>query len=225
MAAIAVCLLLVLTGCGTMQADITKTGSGREESHTADNRHLKTEGWRIQDGCEHLSEDMAREIYEKILTMQQETYQGIQKVENSRMVFLDEEKNGRKVTVRAVFEADWTGIRKPGDHPMIQGMYKARDGLATAKEKKAADEYIQGWLAELEPQYQETQRVPWQIVVQFQETDTEGYRLYYPFVQESKETLVPLEQYVQEHCKEDAKEQRKIGKRALVENVQTDRSM
>ena len=195
-----------------MQADQTKTGG-------TDDGHLKTEGWRVQDGCTHVSEEMAQEIYETILSMQQETYEGIQKVENSRIVFLEEDTKEHEVTVRAVFEADWTGIRKPKDHPMVQGMYEAKKGLATEEEKKAADEYIKGWMLELEPMYQKTQRMTWQIAVRFQETDQQGYRLFYPYVQESEETLMPLDQYVREYCREDAKESRKMGRKMLDENV------
>ncbi|MDE7311310.1 MAG: hypothetical protein K2N87_06780 [Eubacterium sp.] len=227
-----VCAALFLSGCGTMQtaADGTSarktatdgTSADKTTAGATDTGNIKTDGWRIQDGCQSITEKMAEEIYQKIYKMQQETYEGIQQIENARLVFLEEEKKEGMVTVRAAFEADWTGIRKPEDYPMIQGMYEAKAELSTEKEKKAADEYINGWLMELEPQYQKTERISWQVAVQFQETDKDGYRLLYPFVQESKETLMPLEQYIQEYCKENAKESRRMGKERLLEMVQED---
>lgn len=50
-------------------------------------------------------------------------------------------------------------------------------------------------------------------------TTEQGYRLFYPYVQESEETLMPLDQYVREYCREDAKESRKMGRKMLDENV------
>ena len=67
--------------------------------------------------------------------------------------------------------------------------------------------------------YQKTQRMTWQIAVRFQETDQQGYRLFYPYVQESEEKLMPLDQYVREYCREDSKESRKMGRKMLDENV------
>lgn len=131
---------LILTGYGLVQAGTRQT----------EDDHKKSEGWRIQKDCTEITEEMAEEIYQKVLGLEQELYAGRMTVENSRIVFLNEETAGAEITVRAVFETDLTSIRKPEDDPMIVGMCEARDTLTTAQERKAAEEYIEGWLLYLD---------------------------------------------------------------------------
>lgn len=206
---------LILTGCGLVQAGIGQT----------EDNHKKSEGWRIQEDCTEITEGMAEEIYQKVLGLEQELYAGREAVENSRIVFLNEETAGAEITVRAVFETDLTGIRKPEDDPMIVGMCEARDTLATEQERKAAEEYIEGWLLELRPQYQKTERVPMDIMIKLAKENRKEYRLYYPLREASKETLVPLEQYALENWKEDEEAKRQMGRDRLLESVEIDEGL
>ena len=203
---------LLLAGCGSAQAGTVKT-----EDH-----HTKSEGWRIQEDCTKITEEMAEDIYQKVLELEQELYAGREAVENSRIVFLNEETAGAEIIVRAVFETDLTSIRRPEDDPMIQGMYEAKNTLTTDKEKKAAEQYIEGWLLELRPQYQKTQRIPINIVIKLDAENESEYHLYYPFVEASQETLIPLEQYAMENWMENKEKRKQMARDMLLENVEID---
>lgn len=206
---------LILTGYGLVQAGTRQT----------EDDHKKSEGWRIQEDCTEITEEMAEEIYQKVLGLEQELYAGRMTVENSRIVFLNEETAGAEITVRAVFETDLTSIRKSEDDPMIVGMCEARDTLTTDQERKAAEEYIEGWLMELRPQYQKTERVPMDIMIKLAKENRREYRLYYPLREASKETLVPLEQYALENWKEDEEAKRQMGRDRLLESVEIDEGL
>lgn len=211
--------MLFLAGCGASRADTVK----------ANDSGMKNEGWRIQEACSEITDEMAEKIYQDILKLEQDLRKGICTVENSRIVFLKEERKDNEVTVRAVFESDVTGIRKPKDHPMIQGMYEAKDKLVTDEQREAAETYIQGWLAELEPEYRKTYRLSHDIVVKFDMKNGKEYHLYYPFQKESneisepsgqpEETLEPFEQYAADHWKENAEEQRQMGTDRVLEEA------
>lgn len=214
---VSVFAMLFLMGCG----------ADRPDTATAYDSVIKNEGWRIQEACSEITEEMAEKIYQDVLKLKQDLRKGIYTVENSRIVFLKEERKGNEVTVRAVFESDETSVRKPKDHPLIQGMYEAKDKLVTDAQKEAAETYIQGWLAELEPEYGKTYRLSHDIVVKFDMENRMGYQLYYPFIKESneisesseqpEETLEPFEQYAADHWKENVEEQRQIGRERILE--------
>ncbi len=186
------------------------SASVRKDTEAAADTQLKSEGWRIQEECSQLTEQMAEEIYTKVLTLRQKLTKGRCTLENGKMVFLTEEIKERIATVRAVFEADETIVRKPCDDPLILGMYEAKEQLATDEAKKEAEACINGWLAELEPEYLKTYRLVLEVVVKFDITD-KNYSLYYPVQEEAKETLEPFERYASEHWKENGQERRQMG--------------
>lgn len=208
-------LVSSINGDGQKENDQPVSGINENVQQHKD---LKTTGWRIQDGCRHMTEALAEDIYQDVLALEQELCDQINEIENSRIIYLTEETKENAVFIRAVFEADYTVIRKPEDHPMIQGMYEAADELLTEQEKKAADAYIDGHLKELYPLYQQTNRVPLDVVVKL-DADSSGYQLYYPYVENNKEKLKPLHKYAVKNWKEDPKQMKRMGRKILLDNV------
>lgn len=234
----AVFLVLLLAGCSNkavrkeIQPDVGRMKNSQKadlcqmndmpEERPDKSRDIKTSGWRIQSGCRHMTETLAEDIYQEVLALELMLCEQINKIENSRMVFLSEETKEQEVFIRAVFEADYTLVRKPENHPMIQGMYEAVEELLADQEKQAADAYIDGHLKELYPSYQKKQRVPMEVVVKIDERDGSRYQLYYPFVKNNKEKLKPLHKYAVTYWKEDPKKMRQLGRDMLLENVQAE---
>lgn len=217
---------LLIAGCAdeSINAKLQNQSVKAYNTSAADDRlakkGIKTAGWRIQAGCSNVTEELAEAVYQEVLELKQELSEGIYEMKNSRMIFLREEVKGDGVEARAVFEADYTGVRKPEDHPMIQGMYEARAELKTDKDRKAADEYIDGWLKELYPEYQKTERYSLEVAVKFKTDHTKEYKLYYPFVKNSKEKLKPLRKYAEKNWKEDKEQRHQMGRTRLFEYVE-----
>lgn len=206
----------------TLQIDSHQKKSIQDANASKENSHKKeiqTEGWRIQSDCSKITDQTAQAVFDDVRELEKELCDGIYAIENSRIVFLHEEAQEGAVIVRAVFEADYTSIRKPEDHPLIQGMYEAKAKLKSDQEKKDADAYIDGWLTEFYPTYQKTERVPLNIAVKMNDDQTQEYELYYPFVKNSKEKLKPLREYARKNWKEDTTEMKKTGKLRLLESV------
>lgn len=231
--------VVLLAGCGQMKS--TKSGNAVKEEPVSNRNTQETEkkeikmcGWRIQPGCHTVTEKMADRIYEDISDLEQKLNEGIRRIENSRLIFYKEETvngdidsktpegNGETentVIVRAVFEADYTNIRNPKENPVIQGMYEAKNELATEKEKKAAQECIEGYLNEFYPQYKKTQRISLEFAVCTGTRQKDAYMLYYEVIDENGERLEPLIQYAMENWMENPEERRQMGKETLLENV------
>ncbi|MCM1027495.1 MAG: helix-turn-helix domain-containing protein [Roseburia sp.] len=107
-----------------------------------------------------------------------------------------------------VFRADWKSIRTPEEDPFIQGMYQAMEALTEEDEIRHAEEIIDGWLVEMNS-WPEEERLDTRIVIQLDDTDC--WILYYPYVMDGVEELIPLSEYVEENWTEDAEERRRQG--------------
>ena len=116
------------------------------------------------------------------------------------------------------FQADWKRVREPIDDPLIQGMLQARDELESPGEKEAAGKIINGYLVEMNSE-PESERIETKFVAQIS-SGNETLELFYPFVQEGKETLVPFREYAEENWSEDAKKRMQEGRRRLIDEVQ-----
>ncbi len=77
---VSVFAMLFLTGCG----------ADRLDTATAYDSVIKNEGWRIQEACSEITEEMAENIYQDVLKLKQDLRKGIYTVENSRIVFLQQ---------------------------------------------------------------------------------------------------------------------------------------
>lgn len=118
---------------------------------------------------------------------------------------------------RMTFQADWKRVREPIDDPLIQGMLQARDELESPEEKEAAGKIIDGYIVEMNSE-PESERIETKFVAQIS-PENETLELFYPFVQEGKETLLPFREYAEENWFENAEKRMQEGRRRLIVEV------
>jgi len=97
------------------------------------------------------------------------------------------------------FAANWISVRDPEDDPMIQGMYQTAESLFDEGQRTLALEAADGWLAEMRS-WPEEEYLEQPIVVM---REGRSLALYYPYVMDGIETLIPLQEYVDEEWTED----------------------
>ena len=115
------------------------------------------------------------------------------------------------------FQADWKRIREPEDDPLIKGMLQAMDELELSEEKEAARNIIDGYIVEMNSE-PESERIETKFVAQIS-PENETLELFYPFVQEGKETLLPFREYAEENWFENAEKRMQEGRRRLIVEV------
>lgn len=115
------------------------------------------------------------------------------------------------------FGANWISSREPEDDPLIQGMYQAANTLSDESQKAVALEVAEGWLAEMRS-WPEEEYLEQPIVILL-----EGGKLtlYYPYVMNGVETLIPLQEYVDAEWTEDAEKRYQDGIHIIEEAVNT----
>lgn len=158
------------------------------------------------------------EIAEQVTSIMQEFQKGRYNLENCEVFVTEESKKDGYVVRRMTFQADWKRVREPIDDPLIQGMLQARDELESPGEKEAAGKIINGYLVEMNSE-PESERIETKFVAQIS-PGNETWELFYPFVQEGKETLVPFQEYAEENWSEDAEKQMQEGRRRLIDEVE-----
>jgi len=158
------------------------------------------------------------EIAEQVTSIMQEFQKGRYNLENCEVFVTEESKKDGYVVRRMTFQADWKRVREPIDDPLIQGMLQARDELESPGEKEAAGKIINGYLVEMNSE-PESERIETKFVAQIS-PGNETLELFYPFVQEGKETLVPFREYAEENWSEDAKKRMQEGRRRLIDEVE-----
>ena len=157
------------------------------------------------------------EIAEQVTSIMQESQKGRYNLENCEVLVTEESKEAGFLIRRMTFQADWKQIREPEDDPLIQGMLQARDELKSPGEKEAAGRIIDGYIVEMngEP---ETEKIETKFVAQIS-LENETWELFYPFVQEGKETLLPLREYAEENWFENAGKRMQEGRRRLIAEI------
>ena len=157
------------------------------------------------------------EIAEQVTSIMRESQKGRYNLENCEVLVTEESKEAGFLIRRMTFQADWKQIREPEDDPLIQGMLQARDELKSPGEKEAAGRIIDGYIVEMngEP---ETEKIETKFVAQIS-LENETWELFYPFVQEGKETLLPLREYAEENWFENAEKRMQEGRRRLIAEI------
>ena len=158
------------------------------------------------------------EIAEQVTSIMQEFQKGRYNLENCEVFVTEESKKDGYVVRRMTFQADWKRVREPIDDPLIRGMLQARDELESPGEKEAAGKIINGYLVEMNSE-PESERIETKFVAQIS-PGNETLELFYPFVQEGEETLVPFREYAEENWSENAKKRMQEGRRRLIDEVE-----
>lgn len=115
------------------------------------------------------------------------------------------------------FGANWISSRRPEDDPMIQGIYQAAESLSDEAQKALALETADGWLAEMQS-WPSEEYLEQPIVVMQEEA---SLVLFYPYVMDGVEELIPLEEYAAENWTEDAEKRYQDGVNIITEAVST----
>ena len=157
------------------------------------------------------------EIAEQVTSIMQESQKGRYNLENCEVLVTEESKEAGFLIRRMTFQADWKQIREPEDDPLIQGMLQARDELKSPGEKEAAGRIIDGYIVEMNSE-PESERIETKFVAQIS-LENETWELFYPFVQEGKETLLPLREYAEENWFENAGKRMQEGRRRLIAEI------
>jgi hypothetical protein len=157
------------------------------------------------------------EIAEQVTSIMQESQKGRYNLENCEVLVTEESKEAGFLIRRMTFQADWKQIREPEDDPLIQGMLQARDELKSPGEKEAAGRIIDGYIVEMNSE-PETEKIETKFVAQIS-LENETWELFYPFVQEGKETLLPLREYAEENWFENAGKRMQEGRRRLIAEI------
>ena len=187
--------ILILTGCS------------QEDEKVNDNII-------IENTSNKLSENEAVKYAKDIQKIMMETYKGINSLENFKFIFEDG-KNGIDVTV----ESDWTTIRKPEENPILLGMKEEVEKLKDEKEKKMAEELVEGFLKEFEGEYQTTQRIEEKLILEKRDSKEGEYEVFYPEEINGKITLYPMKEYYDENFKEDFEQRKELGRTTLLERL------
>ncbi len=196
---ICLCSILILVGCN----------NNSNENKTDDMIE-------IENNSTELTEEQAKESAKEIQAIMIETYQDIYSFENFKISFSDSDD-----IIDVNVEVDWIAIRKPEDNPIIQGMKEATKDITDPREKKKSEKIIEGFLKELVGEYKETERISTKLKI---EKNGDNYGIMYPEVKEGETTLYPMKEYYNENFKENVEQRKELGRKTLIERLESEQS-
>lgn len=171
-------------------------------------------------GCaEHKDflENCDSEIVEQVTDIMKESQKGRYELENCGVFITDENEEEEYMVRRMTFQADWKRIREPEDDPLIKGMIQAMEELESENEKDAAKDIIDGYIVEMDSE-PESETIETKFVAKIS-LENETIELYYPYVQEGQETLVPFKEFTEENWMEDSEKRIEEGKGIIRETL------
>lgn len=157
------------------------------------------------------------EIAQQVTDIMKETQKGRYDLENCMVYITEEGEEEGYIVRRMTFRADWQRIREPEDDPLIKGMVQAMEGLESDKEKEAAGKIIDGYLVEMDSE-PNLETVETKFVVKIS-PENETVELFYPYVQEGQETLIPFREFTEENWMEDSGKRMEEGKAIIRETI------
>lgn len=159
----------------------------------------------VMPGVTEMVEDdkaeITREIYELVSEAQKARY----KITNYELQIVSTKGNRADY----FFVADWEWIRSVEDDPFIQGLREAAQMLSDENETAYAEEIIDGWTTEMQGWREEDTEIETKIVAILDETGS--YTLYYPYVEDGEETLILLDEYIEDNWIEDSEARKQSG--------------
>lgn len=171
-------------------------------------------------GCaEHKDflESCDSEIAEQVTDIMKESQKERYELENCRVFITEENEEEGYIVRRMTFQADWKRIREPEDDPLIKGMIQAMEELESENEKDAAKDIIDGYIVEMDSE-PESETIETKFVAKIS-LENETIELYYPYVQEGQETLVPFKEFTEENWMEDSEKRIEEGKGIIRETL------
>lgn len=168
-------------------------------------------------GCaEHKDflESCDSEIAEQVTDIMKESQKGRYNLANCRVFITEENEEEGYIVRRMTFQADWKRIREPEDDPLIKGMIQAMEELKSEDEKDVARGIIDGYIMEMDSE-PESETIETKFVAKIS-LENETIELYYPYVQEGQETLVPFKEFTAKNWMEDSEKRMEEGKGKLL---------
>lgn len=153
----------------------------------------------IMPGVAEIVADHKSEITQEIYSLISEAEKVRYRISNCELKLASTEGNRGNY----IFAADWEWIRTVEDDPFVQGMRQAAELLLDKQEKLYAEEIINDWIVEMQSWREEDTQTEIQVVAIMDDTDS--WTLYYPYVENGKETLILFDEYVKANWVEDSK--------------------
>lgn len=167
------------------------------------------------DHCKEITIELANQIAENISITMTDSQKDIYKINNFSFTFSDEKQDEDTVTINIKAESDWTLIRDPKQSPVIRGMFSAKEQLQSQREKELAQNVIDGFLAEMMPEYEQTQHMETLLVVKFAINNKSEYNLLYNANFDGEDHWYDYSEYCTEFLKEDSEQKEKLGEETL----------
>ncbi|KOP65575.1 hypothetical protein AMS62_10200 [Bacillus sp. FJAT-18019] len=201
----AIVLFILLTGCGPTKVKEDKPEAEQQEK-----------------GAHELSDKDKNIITEDIKTLFSETWDRQHyRIENISVQFLNGKDEGDKTIIDANVSYTMTLIRDPADSPLIRGMKEALAKIKPDDERKIAQDMIDGYLKEKEPEFNKEQQLSLPLKVEVTETGNSAleYQLLYPVTNGEEVTLHPAREYFLENFKENEAAQERMGEDMVNEEI------
>lgn len=139
-----------------------------------------------KDFLESCNSEISQQVTDIVLESQKGRYD----LENCRVFVTEEREEDGYVIRRMTLQADWKRIREPEDDPLIKGMVQAMEELESVREKEEARKIIDGYIVEIDSE-PESETIETNFIAKIS-PENKTFDLFYPYVQEEQETLVPL---------------------------------
>ena len=216
--------MMILSGCGTQEGvQSLKTGIILDtsvsteavkaiETETAakteaslENGVALDEGIEIQKSSKQISGRLANEVFEDIKGQISASNEGISRCENFKLVISGEKKKEDGLIWEKLWiYYDLVPDREPGEDPFVIGMKDARDELTDREQIACADEEIDGWMKELDGNYQQQKEEPdmWQQMWLAYDPGGEDYTIYCDTQPDGQYKQVTLEEYIKQHTED-----------------------
>lgn len=187
-----------------------------------ENKDAIAEEKDIQINCSYtLTEEDADKIASEIIQIMTQSKQGIYKMKNFKFEFMDDTTTNQGNSWIVKVDSEWILIREPEDSPVIKGMVEAKEKLQSIEQKEKAQEIINGYLAEMSPLLNESEKMEWTLKIV--RTSNDKFDILYCLRKDEKENWIKLRDYCNKYWREDEKEKRKLGihtiENALTENT------
>lgn len=202
-----VCLLLFVVLFGFLLCGCGITLNKETISNEVNNVEITNTSKSLTDNQAKI---IFKDIHELILsTYSSETY----KLDNFAIEFENEKNEENKVLVDVNVDFDMTLIRHPENSPLIKGMKKALSEINNDKEKEIALKTIDGFLKEIIPEYNKTNRNMFNLRMELEDGSKSNlkYKLFYLLENAGQVAMHPAKEYFEENFKEDANEKEKMG--------------
>lgn len=162
----------------------------------------------VSESVAMYKEEITQQIYELISEAEKVRY----KISNPELKILNIEENRAEY----LFAADWEPVRTVENDPFMKGMRQAAEKLSDDKEKAYAEQIVHEWLVEMQD-WQKTERLEEPVVVMMDSADS--WTVYYPYMENREETLIPLAEYIKENWTEDSEARYQSGVNLINEEI------